>query len=103
MTLHRDGGGWADIKCNRCGYYNSWEWEGVEKPTPVPETCPQCEDAPFLDAMRARYRHWKAMRRFRGPDFIATVWAPDTADAIEAHKVLSKMVEREFEVDAHHA
>ncbi len=91
MTLERDGGGWASIQCNRCGYYNSWEWEGPAPEADIPHQCPQCETAPFLDAMRARYRHWK--RRFRGPDFISTVWAPDVQDSIEAAEIMSKLVD----------
>ncbi len=94
MTLKRDGGGWADVRCNRCGYYNSWEWEGSALEADIPRQCPQCETAPFLDAMQVRYRHWKALRRSRRPDFIGTIWANDTRDAIEHAELLDTMLEQ---------
>lgn len=74
-----------------------WEWETLEaRPTNIPDGCPQCEQGPILARLKARFRHWTAMRGVRKPDYIGTLWSSDTLTAIEHAAVLSKMVEKEY-------
>ena len=91
--LKREEGGWVTISCDRCGYLYSYEWEG-EETFPEPTQCPDCEQGPIIDRLKARFRHWKG---FRKPDFIGTVWAPDTMDTIEYSELLSKLVARDYQ------
>ncbi len=93
MTLEHTGGGWESISCDKCGYYNSWEWEDEGRPY-IPTECSQCgPSVPLMEAMAARMEHWWAMKRPRPPDYIGSIWASETRDAIEHMELLDKMLE----------
>ena len=91
--LKHDGGGWASVQCDRCGYYNSWEWNADENDFPesgIPGLCPDCEQGPVMKRLWARYQHGKAMRRLPGQVFIPEIWAKEPKESIEFMKTLTQ-------------